>query len=140
MNRILYIEDMAGEAELIQRLYAMCNKCFHGEVVFETCGNWHSGIEYVRKNSPDVLLLDLVIPPMSADETLEMLSSEPNLPPVFVLTGTPKYGPRESDLRNKSFAAGASDFMLKQDAVHYPEELCERIYHCHLRRVNGSRP
>jgi CheY-like chemotaxis protein len=52
--------------------------------------------------------------------------------PIVVLTG---YESREEELRLKCMAAGASDFMLKLKANQRPEDLCERVYLAHLRRI-----
>lgn len=134
---ILYIEDSPEEAEIIQRLYLTVRKKFHGEVTFKTSDTWEKGAAYVAENHPNVVILDLVLPPDTADVTLERIRQvSMEWPPILVLTGN-RY---DLTLRPKSIEAGADDFMVKDDARHgCCELLCERVYHCFLRRNREKR-
>lgn len=129
---LLFVEDEPGQRELTERLYQMCAKSFHGEVEFLTAGDWKSGLAITKMRKVDAVLLDLVLPPMGRFETLEQLKRSSGFPPVIVLTNAEG----DPELREKCFAAGASDFMWKKDANHHPEQLCEKAYHAYLRRLH----
>lgn len=136
ISKILYVEDDILESEVIERLFHMVQKKFHGEVEFKSVNSWNSGVETVYAFQPDVVLLDLALSaigtiPSDTATTLQELSKHADKwPPVIVLTGN-KY---DLELRRKCIMAGASDFMLKDQAHRDPELLCERIYHAYLRR------
>lgn len=130
MKVLLYIEDEPNQRELTTRLFMMCNKCFNGEVSFRTAPDWESGMKIVQSIHVDVLLLDLVLPPMGKKETLEKMRRTPELPPVIVLTNSET----DPQLREECIAYGAEDFILKREANHHPESLCEKAYHAYLRR------
>jgi DNA-binding response OmpR family regulator len=136
MNAILFIEDEAMQRELTTRLYQMCAKCFHGEVEFLTADGWDSGMRVIKDRQIDVLLLDLVMPPFGRYDTLKKVLSTPTLPPVLVLTNVDD----TNDFREEAFSYGISDYMTKKAANHHPEELCERAFHCYLRRKYEQRP
>lgn len=139
MNECLFIDDEEGQRELIQRLYQMFAKCYHGEVTFTTASTWREGLEIIRSRPIDVLLLDIVLPkdepPLGREDTLELLRTTPHLPPVVILTGA------EDDefLRDKCILAGADDFLGKREAVHHPEYLCEKCYLSFMRRQRDLR-
>ena len=130
---ILYIEDNAGEAEVVTSLYQTVRKKFHGEVSFKTAPSWIEGEKIVERDRPNVVILDLTLPPETAEMTIERIRQiAKEWPPILVLTGN-NY---DLTLRSKSILAGADDFMIKDDARHgCCELLCERVYHCHLRRI-----
>jgi two-component system, OmpR family, response regulator len=130
MKSLLFIEDNELQRELTTRLYQMCAKCFHGDVTFLTAHSWESGMKLVEEVHPDVILLDLVMPPFGRYETLQKVKETPGLPPVMVLTNVEE----DNAFREEAFGYGIDDYMTKGDANHHPEELCERAFHCYLRR------
>ncbi len=134
MKSLLFIEDDALQRHVTERLYQMCGKVFHGEVDFITANSWDAGIKIISSGHIDAVILDLTLPPMSMDDTLTALRSNPQLPPVVVFTGHD--GPEEfvAALRRKCILAGADDFLLKRDVSRHPELLCERVYVAYLRR------
>lgn len=136
MNRILYIEDDKSESEIIRRLYEMVRKKFHGEVQFETAESWPTGLVKIEDTRPDVVLLDLSLPPgFTTTDTLNAFAKNVDtMPPTMILTGN-KF---DLDLRRKCLLMGAEDFVLKDQAHRDPELLCERIYHCYLRRLSRN--
>lgn len=133
---ILFVEDDAMQRELTTRLYQMCAKVFHGEVLFLTASSWEEAMKIVSEREIDVLISDLTLPPMSKEDTLLAVKSTPDLPPVIALTGNDS----DLELRRISFEHGVDDFLLKTDVNHRPEALCERAYHAFLRRENQRGP
>jgi len=136
MRKILYLEDDPLEAEVITRLYQTVRIKFHGAVEFKTVQTWEAAVKDVYEDRPDVIIADLTLPPNNSEATLKSLKSMAKTwPPILVLTGN-KY---DLDLRRKAFMAGASDFMLKDDARHGGcELLVERVYGCYLRDLYAT--
>lgn len=129
---ILYIEDDPLEGEVTQRLHQTISKKFYDEVKFDVVRSWVEGVDYVEKNKPDVVVLDLSLyPDSNTEKTIEEFSKRrKSWPPILVLTGNTA----DPSLRKRCILAGACDFMLKGDARHGGfEQLCERIYNCFLR-------
>lgn len=134
MNSILYCEDEPQYGEVIKRLHSTVEKRFHGEVKFSVVGTWEDLVFQVSTHPPSVILLDLGLSEtVGPEDTLHLLKERvEGWPPVMVLTGN-KF---QLDLRSKAFAAGAEDFLIKDEANRNPEMLCERLYHCYLRRLH----
>ncbi len=133
MKSVLYIEDEANYAEVVKRLHEMVGEKFHGQVEFRVMPSWETGANSVLHNPPSVVLLDLSLPPgTDTNETLASFAQVADQwPPTMILTGN-KY---DLELRRRCFLLGADDFFLKEEANRNPEQLCERIYHCYLRRL-----
>lgn len=132
MKKLLIIEDISAEAEILTRLYQMVRARFHGAVEITIAPKWAEGVLVVETVAPDVVLLDLGLPDSTTELTVERIKQvSPSWPPIVVLTG---HDEREKELRPKCIKdGGASDFMLKKIAHRDPEQLCERIYHAYLR-------
>lgn len=138
MTSIVYCEDEAQYGEVIRQLHEMVRKKFHGEVKFDVVPSWEALTGRVETDPPSVILLDLALSAnMGAEDTLFALDRvAAKWPPVMVLTGNAS----DLDLRRKCILAGSDDFMLKMEANRNPELLCERLYHCFLRRLrDGTR-
>lgn len=130
MKRITYIEDMALEAEVIQRLCQMCGDCFHGEVEFEVFGSLGSALADMDIDRTDVVLLDMTLPDSTQEETIQHVEEKAAVwPPIIMLTGA-----IDPDLRRRCILSGADDFLFKKEAHRNPTALCERIYNAALRR------
>ncbi len=134
MKTILFIEDDPGQRMVTERLYQMCQKCFHGEVAFLTANDWYAGLKIIQAGHIDAVILDLTLPPMSMDETLAELRKHSDLPPVVVFTGHTGSDDFVAELRRNCILSGADDFLLKTDVSRHPEILCERVYVAFLRR------
>ncbi len=67
------------------------------------------GLELVHTRRPDVVLLDLRLADGSGIELIERLASEPQAPPVLVITAIEKL-----DTMNDAAAAGARGYLTKR--------------------------
>ena len=115
MARILIVEDEPS----IQRLigYALQTK---GYEVF-IAGDGQQGLDAARAESPDLILLDMVMPEMGGMEVLEVLKSDPLLEhiPVLVVTASAQKGDAE-----QAIEMGAAGYLIKP--FHVPI-LYERV-------------
>lgn len=136
MRSILYAEDEHQYGEIIRQLHQCVRSKFYDAVAFNVVPTWPELVASVAQAPPSVILLDLNLQPsMSESEVLQALPAcASGWPPVMILTGN-KYN---LDLRRACILAGADDFMLKDEANRNPELLCERLYHCYLRRLRDA--
>lgn len=133
LSKVLIIEDSALQRELVQRLYGVSKKCFPGAISIIQADSWPTGIERIRSDAPDVVLLDLCLPPMSAKETLAALKISEDIPPIIALTEN-----QEPEIRRICFENGCDDYTSKKEMHHSPEGLWERVYHSFLRRYYAT--
>jgi CheY-like chemotaxis protein len=123
--RVAVIEDNRDNLELVTILL----RSLGHEPITATTGA--EGIELVRRERPDVVLLDLTMPEMDGFETLRELrgDAETRPIPVLALTAHAMVGDREEIL-----AQGFDGYVPKPIAV---EQLVEELSR-HLK--DGTRP
>lgn len=101
---ILVVEDDADVAHVIVRhLEADGYWC-------ERVGNGEAALQEVRMHTPDLILLDRVLPGISGDEVIRQLRSDPRTQNIPVIMLTAKAG--ESD-ELVGLALGADDYVSK---------------------------
>lgn len=78
------------------------------------------GLIKIRKEKPDLILLDIVIPKKNGYQVLEEINSDPeiNKIPIIILSNSE---PNEE----KIYALGARDFMIKADLM--PEDIIRKV-------------
>jgi DNA-binding response OmpR family regulator len=84
--------------------------------------NGEEGLEKVKKDKPDIVLLDLILPGINGFEFLEKRKSDPAISsvPVIILSNL---GQRE-DIE-KGLKLGAKDFLVK---AHFtPQEIVNKL-------------
>jgi len=124
--RILIIEDEEDIAHLIS-LYLK-----REGIETEWCNTGESGLEQLKKQSYDMLLLDINLPGIDGFETLREIRKESNIP-VLILSAR-----REDADMLIGFGGGADDYVTKPFS---PGVLTARI-RAHLNRIaseNSSR-
>jgi len=124
MIKILVIED---DKELLKGL--IDNLTLEGyEVISAQDGE--RGLELVKKEHPDLIILDLMLPKLSGEEVCRTLREENNLTPIIMLTAKGE----ESD-KVKGLRLGADDYLTKPFSLL---ELFARI-EAILRRVKKEK-
>lgn len=85
--------------------------------------NGEEGLAAARKDKPDIILLDLMMPKMDGFETLENLKSDDGLKdiPVLVLSSL---GQKEDTSR--AMDLGAADYLRKTETL--PNECLRKVY------------
>jgi signal transduction histidine kinase len=80
LNKILYIEDDKGLARLLQKRFERNN--FDVEIAFSA----EEGIEKIKEQKYDLILLDYHLPGMSGLEALDIITKVEDASPVIILT------------------------------------------------------
>lgn len=102
--KVLIVDDNATNVELISVQLKPFNydlrKAYDGE----------QALEAIRKDPPDLILLDLMMPRMSGYEVCKVLKADPatHLIPTIIVTAL-----KELDDKIKAIELGADDFLMK---------------------------
>jgi len=120
-KRVLIVEDDKAIARLLRD-----NLQYEGFVV-QTCDNGHDALPWVKRFTPDLLLLDLMLP-HGADgfDICKALNESPTRVPVIILSAR-----AQKEDRIKGLTLGADDYVTKPFAL---DELLARV-HAVLRRT-----
>lgn len=104
MAKILVVED---DFTIADNLKALLNVKGH-QVVFAADGQ--AGVELARKEMPDILLLDILLPKLGGFDVCRILKSDPKTAAIkiIMLTGLGRMGDVET-----AFSAGANDYLIK---------------------------
>ncbi|MDJ0754047.1 MAG: pyridoxal-phosphate dependent enzyme [Ardenticatenaceae bacterium] len=83
IRRIAILEDNLDAARLIRRILQA-----QGEFYIDEAQNGREGLELIRKNQPNLIILDLMMPEMDGFAVVEALKSDPKLRdiPIIVIT------------------------------------------------------
>ncbi len=102
---VLIIEDNAEFAKLLQRMLKS-----EKNYTFETtlCSTVSSGMEELKKNEIDAILLDINLPDSNGIDTLKKVNSRSGNIPILVLTGS-----TNENLMNEGINLGVQDFLIK---------------------------
>lgn len=102
-DKILIIDDTVANIQIL-------NEIFHNdyEIFFATSGA--AGIEVAKREFPDIILLDIMMPEMDGYETCSLLKSDPAtgaIPVIFVTAMS------EEEDEAKGLEIGAIDYLTK---------------------------
>ena len=102
--KILMVDDEELNLKMLSRLLS-CDK-----YTLHTAGNGKDAIDLARKISPDLVLLDMMMPGLDGAETCRILKNteETSQIPVIMLTGSPL-----KEVKLRCLRAGANDFLEK---------------------------
>lgn len=103
-SRILLVDDDADFR------YISADVIRSAGFIVDEAGNCREALEKIREHSPDLVLLDAVMPAPDGFETCLLLRRNPAMAdvPVIMITGL-----SDLDSINKAFEAGATDFIVK---------------------------
>jgi PAS domain S-box-containing protein len=102
--KILLIEDNPGDADLIEEMLSGADVRFELKCVERLS----DGIEQIKSDSFDVILLDLGLPDSRGLDTLMRLHESKPAAPVIVLTGL-----ADETVGTQAVKAGAQDYIIK---------------------------
>ncbi|MEI6627504.1 MAG: response regulator [bacterium] len=114
--KVLIVEDDVFLADLYKTKFAL--EGFEVLVAYDG----EKGLESIKKNSPDIILLDLILPKIGGFAILETIKADNKLKsiPVILLTNLSQ----KADIE-KGLQMGASDYLIK--AHFMPSEVVAKI-------------
>lgn len=116
INTILLVDDD-------QHIRRICQVCLtnigHWQVALAESG--YEGLDMARKNKPDVILLDVMMPGMDGPTTLSKLREDPDLKDVPVILMTAKVQPQEVEQYTRLGATGVISKPF--DPMTLPQEI-----------------
>lgn len=123
---VLVVED----TELLRRMYS--DRLTQDGYRVLGAANGLEALAVLRTDTPDLILLDLIMPQMSGLEVLELVKKDPRLKevPVVILSNLGQ----DEDMQ-RGLAMGAMDYMIKNDAR--PADVSEKI--SAILKLAGSR-
>jgi len=104
--RILLIEDNPGDARLVREALSEPGTGLDATLV--QFDHLRQGLDYLRTEMVDAILLDLTLPDSSGVETFEQVYAQARYAPVILLTGTDNEEVAQALMR-----AGAQDYLVK---------------------------
>jgi len=105
LKKILIVEDQPEVCRLLEIVLRQQGR----QLLFAE--NGERGLELARQSSPDLILLDLMMPgEMDGYDVARLLKASPETASVHIIVMTAKV--REED-RRQAFAAGADDYITK---------------------------
>ena len=109
MNQIsiLYIEDNAADVRLIKELLKEIKRSAYN---LFSAGTLKDGIEQIKKNNFDIILLDLNLPDSIGFQTFSNIHNCCNGIPLVLVTGD-----KDEDLSLKLITEGAQDYISKNN-------------------------
>lgn len=116
MSKILLIEDDS----FLSQMYASKLSLAHFEVLMAADGE--KGVQSAKKNKPDLIVLDLLLPKKDGFAVLTEIKADPNLLkiPVLVLSNLSQ----RSEV-SRCFELGAADYLIKAHTI--PSEVVVKI-------------
>jgi DNA-binding response OmpR family regulator len=113
---VLVVED----TELLRRMYT--DKLTAEGYRTLSAADGLEALSILRSDTPDLILLDLIMPKMSGLEVLELVKKDPRLAriPVLILSNLGQ----DEDMQ-RAIEMGAADYLIKNDVR--PNDVAERI-------------
>lgn len=118
-SHILLIEDDPMLTELYQTKLEM--EGF--KVSVSTDGE--DGLAQIKKNKPDLVLLDIMLPKMNGFAVLKAIKQSPTLRQIPVIVLTNLGGEKADSDKNLALSLGAKDFLVK--TFHLPDDIVGKI-------------
>jgi len=115
-HTVLIVED----TELLRRMYS--DRLAQDGYRVLSASDGLEALSVLRTDTPDLILLDLIMPKMSGLEVLELLKKDPRLKdvPVLILSNLGQ----DADME-RGLSMGAVDYLIKNDAR--PADVAEKI-------------
>jgi DNA-binding response OmpR family regulator len=115
-SKILIIEDDPYVQRMYQRMFGF--QKYRTEMV----SNGEEGLKAIKKEKPDLILLDIILPKMNGLEVLKKIKKDPKNKdiPVLMLTNV-----GETETVEEAAKLGAESYMIKADFS--PAEVIKQV-------------
>ncbi|MFH1366750.1 MAG: response regulator [Patescibacteria group bacterium] len=115
-KRILVIEDDPAE------LFAMKKMIQEAGYEILTASDGQTGLNLIKKEKPDLVFLDIILPKINGFDILELVKKDPQVMkiPIIVLTNL-----NDEETAMKSRTLGAADHLIKMQV--YPHDIIRKI-------------
>lgn len=113
--RVLLLEDLAGDAKLIERQIAVTNSNYELRIVKD-------GLTFKQELfnfSPHLIIADYAVPGFDGKEALAFVQENTPSTPFIFVTGTLN----DEELAAQTILNGASEFVLKRNISRLPEAI-----------------
>lgn len=129
--KILIADDSDQTREMVSRYIEMEGK-------FEVIGQAANGleaIEFVKRNSPDIVLMDINMPGMTGLEATEAILDEfPNM--IIIIMSVQK----ETEYLKKAMFSGAKEYIIKPFDMEVLSQTIESVYNKEASRIKIVQP
>jgi len=127
--RILHLEDLSTDAELVSR------ELKKGNVQFETLvvDNKNDFIKALKEFSPDIILSDHNLPSLNSIDALKIIKDEGLAIPVILVTAA-----MSEEFAVKVMKGGAVDYILKDRLQRLPTAVLSAVEKFHLENERQS--
>lgn len=110
MAKLLIVDDDKDTCEFLKDFFEL-RKC-----IVSTANSGIEGLEMVKEETPDIVLLDVKMPDMNGLEVLKQIKEYDKQIKVIIVTVA-----SDANTRNKAAALGADDFVKKPLNTQYLE-------------------
>ena len=117
--RVLCIDDEPGVIELISLILRSQN------IQVEGASSGQEGLEAIRRNPPDAVLLDIMMPVMDGWEVYKQMRSDDNLKNIPVIIVTARNSSFEEFIARER--AGVDDYITKPFVPNQVRESLRRV-------------
>lgn len=116
LKKILVIEDDPAELFALKKIVTEAG---HNVI---SASDGQLGLEMIKKEKPDLVLLDIILPKINGFDILELVKKDPETKniPIIVLTNL-----NDEETATKSRTLGAVDYLIKVQA--YPHDIIRKI-------------
>ena len=114
--KILMVED---EPDIVEIYGSQLKNAGYS---LETAANGKEALVWLEKNTPDLVLLDLLMPDMDGFEFLDKVKKYPNRKNIRIFAWSNLTQKKDVDLAKQK---GVEDFLIKSD--YTPKKLTEKI-------------
>ena len=114
-SKILIVDDDSKSRLLLKTILATCG------YILISCGSGEEALELIKKDPPDLILLDVMMPGLDGYQVIEKIKIDPDTKSIPIIIITARDGPNTKLL---SLNVGADDFLSKPINR---EELCLRV-------------
>lgn len=114
-KKVILIEDDFFIRDLYKRQFTLSG------IEIEAFANGRDGLEALKKNKYDIVLLDIMLPDINGIDILKQIKDDPvnkDLPVVFLTNMG------QESIIKEGFALGAEDYLIK--AAYTPNQVVEK--------------